>query len=170
MAKAILNLSSTRALIERLGADATLRRILGFRTGRPLPHELAFSRVFGVLARTEGPCRPGRSFREGFRDCPCRPGRVCHSRPGKGPQYPEVGDGEDQKEAGTTEEGRNGCAARGVWSGPPPADNSGPDEADPSPGTVRGAPRGTVWSNTRFGKATSSMSRSWREGFPSPVF
>ncbi len=53
VAKAILNLSSTRALIERLGADATLRRILGFRSGRSLPHESAFSRVFGVLARTE---------------------------------------------------------------------------------------------------------------------
>ncbi len=57
VAKAILNLSSTRALIERLQADATLRRILGFRTGRPLPHESAFSRVFGVLARTEIPER-----------------------------------------------------------------------------------------------------------------
>ena len=52
VAKAILNLSSTRALIERLGADATLRRILGFRSGRSLPHESAFSRAFGVLART----------------------------------------------------------------------------------------------------------------------
>ena len=57
VAKAILNLSSTRALIERLGADETLRRILGFRTGRPLPHESAFSRVFGTLARTEIPER-----------------------------------------------------------------------------------------------------------------
>ena len=55
--KAILNLSSTRSLIERLGADATLRRILGFRIGRPLPHESAFSLVFGVLARTEIPER-----------------------------------------------------------------------------------------------------------------
>ena len=57
VAKAILNLSSTRALIERLQADATLRRVLGFRTGSPLPHESAFSRVFGVLARTEIPER-----------------------------------------------------------------------------------------------------------------
>ena len=58
VAKAILNLSSTRALIERLGADATLRRILGFRSGRSLPHESAFSRVFGVLARTGSPSGP----------------------------------------------------------------------------------------------------------------
>ncbi|MEC4683875.1 MAG: transposase [Nitrospirota bacterium] len=57
VAKAILNLSSTRALIGRLRADATLRLILGFRTGKPLPHESAFSRVFGALARTEIPER-----------------------------------------------------------------------------------------------------------------
>ena len=57
VAKAILNLSSTRGLIERLQADATLRGILGFRAGMPLPHESAFSRVFGVLARTEIPER-----------------------------------------------------------------------------------------------------------------
>lgn len=56
-AKAILNLSSTRALIKRLEADATLRRILGFRSGRPLLHESAFSRVFGALARTGIPER-----------------------------------------------------------------------------------------------------------------
>ncbi len=55
--KAILNLSSTRALIKRLEADATLRRILGFRSGGPLPHESAFSRVFGALARTGIPER-----------------------------------------------------------------------------------------------------------------
>ena len=57
VAKAILNLSSNRALIKRLQADATLRRILGFRTGRSVPHESAFSRVFGVLADTEIPER-----------------------------------------------------------------------------------------------------------------
>lgn len=45
MAKAILGLSSTRALSVRLEA------------GRPLPHESTFSRVFAVLARTEIPER-----------------------------------------------------------------------------------------------------------------
>ena len=96
VAKAILNLSSTRALIERLQADATLRRILGFRAGRPLLHKSSFSRVLVALARTEIPERTNAVLVDRFmKDCwnrSRRLGLVCHPHPGKGLQYPEIVD------------------------------------------------------------------------------
>ena len=67
MVKSVLNQSSIRALIERLQAETTLRQILGFRIGKPLPHESAFSRVYGELTKTEIPERTHAALRKAFR-------------------------------------------------------------------------------------------------------
>ena len=50
VAKAVLNLSTTRALIERLGVDRMLRRICGFAWYKPLPSESTSSRAFKEFA------------------------------------------------------------------------------------------------------------------------
>jgi len=57
VAKAVLNLSSTRSLIERIKADRTLHQILGWPLRHSIPHESSFSRVYGWLAKTEIPER-----------------------------------------------------------------------------------------------------------------
>ncbi len=61
---------------------------------------------------------------------------------------------------------RNGFASRTDRSDPHPSDETVRDEADPSPGTVRGGPRRTVRENTRSGRTTRSIPRSWGEGGP----
>src|SRR5450631_3480734 len=55
MAKAILNLPTTRDLIGRLRVDETLRRFCGWSSARSLPHESKFSRAFAEFAGTELP-------------------------------------------------------------------------------------------------------------------
>jgi hypothetical protein len=55
MAKAILNLPTTRDLISRLRVDEALRQYCGWRTVRALPHESKFSRAFAEFARTQLP-------------------------------------------------------------------------------------------------------------------
>lgn len=55
IAKAVLNLPSTRALISRLRVDLALRRLCGWRSPRSLPHESKFSRAFAAFAVTELP-------------------------------------------------------------------------------------------------------------------
>jgi hypothetical protein len=55
MAKAILNLPTTRDLISRLQVDETLRRFCGWTNPQSLPHESKFSRAFDEFARTELP-------------------------------------------------------------------------------------------------------------------
>ena len=50
VAKAVLGLSSTVALIERLAIDRALRRICGFSLCRRLPSEATFSRAFAEFA------------------------------------------------------------------------------------------------------------------------
>ncbi len=143
MAKAILNLSSTRALIGRLEADTTLRRILGFRAGKPLPHESAFSRVFSVLARTEIPERTHVALVDRF----VKDAGIAHSaldasaieaRDKEGHQYPEASGGQNPKEAGPAEKRGNGSADREIRSGPPSAHDTGQDEKGPSPGLFVG--------------------------------
>lgn len=57
MAKAILNLSTTRALISRLRVDEALRRLCGWSGARSLPHESKFSRAFAEFAQTQLPQR-----------------------------------------------------------------------------------------------------------------
>ncbi|MGC1449917.1 MAG: transposase [Candidatus Sulfotelmatobacter sp.] len=53
LAKAICNLPHTRALIERLTYDVTLRRLCGWERAAEVPEESTFSRVFGELATQE---------------------------------------------------------------------------------------------------------------------
>ncbi|MFZ4682978.1 MAG: transposase [Terrimicrobiaceae bacterium] len=55
MAKAVLNLPTTRDLISRLRVDAALRRFCGWYSAQALPHESKFSRAFAEFAATELP-------------------------------------------------------------------------------------------------------------------
>lgn len=55
MAKAILNLPTTRDLIQRLHVDQALRQFCGWRSVSALPHESKFSRAFAEFATTELP-------------------------------------------------------------------------------------------------------------------
>lgn len=50
VAKAVLNLSSTAALLDRLGADRRLRRICGWERRNQVPDESTFSRAFAEFA------------------------------------------------------------------------------------------------------------------------
>jgi len=54
-AKSIFNLPTTRQLIDRLYADAQLRRLCGWNHIRALPHESKFSRAFALFAESELP-------------------------------------------------------------------------------------------------------------------
>ena len=53
LAKAILDLKTTRALIDRLQVDNKLRRLCGFDLRFALPSEATFSRAFAELANSE---------------------------------------------------------------------------------------------------------------------
>jgi hypothetical protein len=55
MAKAVMNLPTTRDLIGRLRVDEALRRFCGWNSARSLPHESKFSRAFAEFAATELP-------------------------------------------------------------------------------------------------------------------
>jgi hypothetical protein len=55
MAKAILNLPTTRDLISRLRVDESLRQFCGWENVKALPHESKFSRAFAEFADTELP-------------------------------------------------------------------------------------------------------------------
>jgi hypothetical protein len=55
VAKAVLNLSTTRDLMDRLRVDDTLRRLCGWSSARAVPHESKFSRAFAEFAETELP-------------------------------------------------------------------------------------------------------------------
>ncbi len=55
VAKAILNLPTTRDLISRLSVDESLRRLCGWKNADALPHESKFSRAFAEFAHTELP-------------------------------------------------------------------------------------------------------------------
>ena len=57
VAKAVLNLPTTVALIERLAADAVLRRLCGWESRRGLPSESTFSRAFAEFAASSLPAR-----------------------------------------------------------------------------------------------------------------
>jgi hypothetical protein len=51
VAKAVLGLSTTAALVERLAIDRALRRICGFAPCRKLPSQATFSRAFAEFAQ-----------------------------------------------------------------------------------------------------------------------
>lgn len=55
IAKAILNLPTTRDLIQRLQADQALRQLCGWRGPHNLPHESKFCRAFAEFAATQLP-------------------------------------------------------------------------------------------------------------------
>jgi hypothetical protein len=57
VAKAVLNLPTTLALIDRLAADATLRRLCGFDGRSGVPSESTFSRAFAEFAENGLPAR-----------------------------------------------------------------------------------------------------------------
>jgi len=57
VAKAVLNLPTTLALIERLAADAVLRRLCGWESRRGLPSQSTFSRAFAEFAASSLPAR-----------------------------------------------------------------------------------------------------------------
>ena len=56
-AKAVLNLATTSGLIERLAADARLRRLCGWERARAVPSESTFSRAFAEFAASALPAR-----------------------------------------------------------------------------------------------------------------
>ncbi len=55
IAKAILNLSTTRDLLDRLRVDQALRQFCGWRSPHALPHESKFSRAFAEFAASQLP-------------------------------------------------------------------------------------------------------------------
>jgi hypothetical protein len=55
IAKAVLGLSTTRDLIERLKVDRALRQVCGWRKEEAIPHESKFSRAFADFARNQLP-------------------------------------------------------------------------------------------------------------------
>jgi hypothetical protein len=57
VAKAVLNLPTTEALIDRLKADRALRRICGFERFRAIPDATRFSRAFAEFTALELPAR-----------------------------------------------------------------------------------------------------------------
>lgn len=57
LSKAVLDLKTTRALIDRLQADSKLRRLCGFDLRHALPSEATFSRAFAEFAESDLPQR-----------------------------------------------------------------------------------------------------------------
>src|SRR4051794_7865799 len=57
IAKSVLNLATTAALIERLHVDTTLRRLVGWERAAHVPSEATFSRAFGAFADERVPER-----------------------------------------------------------------------------------------------------------------
>ena len=57
IAKAVFDITTTRALLERLAIDGTLRRLCGWNEVREIPSEATFSRAFGAFADSALPSR-----------------------------------------------------------------------------------------------------------------
>ena len=57
LAKAVLDLATTRALVERLRVEPTLRRLCGWEGAGSVPSEATFSRAFGEFADSDLPGR-----------------------------------------------------------------------------------------------------------------
>lgn len=53
LAKAVFNIPHTRALLDRLAHDPTLRRLCGWERSAEVPEESVFSRAFSEFARNE---------------------------------------------------------------------------------------------------------------------
>ena len=57
LAKAVLDVPTTRALVERLRTDPTLRRLCGWEAAGAVPSEATFSRAFAEFAASDLPGR-----------------------------------------------------------------------------------------------------------------
>ena len=57
LAKAVFNIPNTRSLLDRLHADAALRRLCGWEMATQVPDETVFSRVFAEFAHSQFPQR-----------------------------------------------------------------------------------------------------------------
>ena len=57
LAKAVLEIATTRGLVERLRNEATLRRLCGWEKAGSVPSEATFSRAFGEFAEGDLPGR-----------------------------------------------------------------------------------------------------------------
>jgi hypothetical protein len=57
VAKAVYNLGTTRQMLERLGSDATLRRLCGWERASQVPSEATFSRAFAEFSSSQLPWR-----------------------------------------------------------------------------------------------------------------
>jgi hypothetical protein len=57
VAKAVLGVPTTTALIERLDVDKSLRRILGWERRSQVPSEATFSRAFAAFAQDDLPAK-----------------------------------------------------------------------------------------------------------------
>lgn len=55
LAKSVLNLATTRQLLDRLKADETLRQLCGWKYVHELPHEATFSRAFAEFSEMQLP-------------------------------------------------------------------------------------------------------------------
>jgi hypothetical protein len=55
VAKAVLNLGTTRQIIDRLKTDEQLRLLCGWKQAKDIPHEATFSRAFAEFAEMELP-------------------------------------------------------------------------------------------------------------------
>jgi len=55
VAKSVYNIATTRALLDRLEIDITLRRICGFENRWQLPSESIFSRAFDEFSKSQLP-------------------------------------------------------------------------------------------------------------------
>lgn len=64
IAKAVFNLPTTRALIDRLRADYSLRLFCGWISANAVPNECKFSRAFAEFANTELPQQLHQAFVE----------------------------------------------------------------------------------------------------------
>jgi hypothetical protein len=88
VAKAVLGLPNTRALLGRLQSDVALRRICGWESVASVPDESVFSRAFAEFAATEVPQRvpcgadPAQLCGAGCRAHQPRFHRDCRSRKG----------------------------------------------------------------------------------------
>ena len=120
LAKAVLDMATTRALVERLRNEATLRRLCGWEKAGSVPSEATFSRAFAEFAESDLPGRLHEALlewtleghlaghvsrtrpplRDGSRRRPSRPGRP----------------GRSEDEAGRRR-ASNGRRSRAGWSG-----------------------------------------------------
>ena len=155
IAKAVFDITTTRALLERLAIDGTLRRLCGWNEVREIPSEATFSRAWRVRRQrlAEPPARgadrahPARS--SDLRDSTAIEGREKPRRSHRA--------GQAEAQARTTAQGRAAPAQGASPSGASAADDPGADDRRPAT-RVRcrhQAQRQGAWSR---GSATSCIS------------